>query len=166
MDDQDIAGPYNASESWRRRRRWSGNQAMEQDWVGICCGWALALSLVGIFVRKMIKDDQERARRQQESRPIPDRIAAIRKDAAFMCEQLERALNRSADESPERFPWVRPTLEFYHRLEALAAAPRPCAEDADRLADEAERYIQANRLKGICVAMLARRLAELSRRLD
>jgi hypothetical protein len=99
----------------------------------------------------------------REQTPVPVQIGRIREDAAFMVQQLRGVLQNDA---AERDLWIGPVLEYYRRLEALASQALPSAEQSDRLAEEAERYIRQTRLKGFCVVQLARQLADLAQRLQ
>jgi hypothetical protein len=125
----------------------------------------LCLSVVALAVVLLAWRDVRHRRRTEEKVPVSEQIARIRKDAAFMVEQFESLLERVRARAPEQLPLWTTIIGFHKRLEALAAMPEPAAEEAERLAKEADEYLRANRAKGIFVAVSAKRLAELSRRL-
>jgi hypothetical protein len=110
--------------------------------------------------------DARRHRRQEEQRPIAERIAEIRKDAALMIQQLGPIFDRNVAAYPEAVAWIPQVLHYYRCLEGLASSPASSPEESRRLAEEAFRYIREHRIKGIFLAAEARKLAELLRRQD
>jgi hypothetical protein len=120
----------------------------------------LGIGLVAIAL--LAWRDSQRHRWLEERTPVPVRIGRIRDDAAYMVRQFHGVLERGP---AERTFWVGPVLEYYRRLEALATEARPSADQAQHLAEEAEKYVRQNSLKGIGVAQQARHLAELAQRL-
>lgn len=101
-----------------------------------------------------------------EQRPIEDCIADIRKDVAMVLNGLQDAADKRRQEQSQPFHWLPSTIEMYRRLDEMASNPSKTPEEVDRFADEAVRFVQQRRLKGICVGLLARRLAQLVRRRD
>jgi hypothetical protein len=110
--------------------------------------------------------DARRRRLQESRRPLAERIRSIREDAEFMVVQLQGVLDRAANDRPEAAAWISPVLEFFRRLESLAADPSASPDAALRLATEASRYVREHWLKGILVAEQARTLADLLRQRD
>jgi hypothetical protein len=106
---------------------------------------------------------EARQRRIQESRrPRAERLADIRKDAAFMVRSLQELLDRTyAIEHPESRAWMPAVIDLYRRLEALAASPSPSHDNCLKLAAEASSHVKQQRLKGVCVGILAHRLAAI-----
>jgi hypothetical protein len=119
----------------------------------------VVLPLILLVVR-----DARRHRLQEEQRPLKDRIAEIRSDAAFMADQLQAVLDRETAQQSDAVHWIAPVVGYYRKLEALAGAPDASAEEIQRLAEEASKYVRQHRLKGIFVAMEAERLAALVRK--
>jgi hypothetical protein len=122
-------------------------------------------TVLGVFVFATLllaRRDIRRHRWLEERTPVHEGIARIKNDAEFMVEQLQRLLKRE----PMAREWAGATLEYYRRLETLAADPRPSADQAFRLAEEAGHFVHQKGLKGIWVAQQAQRLAELAQRLE
>lgn len=127
----------------------------------------LASLVLGILVPiwiLMAALESRRNRLREQQRPLEDRITDIRKDASFMIGQLQGILDRFKDEQPRRLDWIPPTIEYYRRLDELASRSDATSEEVARFADEATTFVRKRRLKGICVGLLARRLAEIAHR--
>jgi hypothetical protein len=127
---------------------------------------AVSLGLV-CFVLAVIllaARDRRQHRLHQEQRPLEDRIADIRADAAFMANQLEGVLDRRNVEAGDTVAWIAPVVVYYRRLEELAADSDASAEEIQRLADESAIHVRQQRLKGVFVAQQAELLAVLVRR--
>ncbi len=108
--------------------------------------------------------DARQLRNRQEQRPLEDRIASIGASASFMAKELQRVLDRQAVPQPEAVDGIPPVIAYYRRLETLASNQEAPPEEIQQLADEAFKYVQERRLKGIFVAQEARQLADLVRR--
>src|SRR5215475_10309935 len=103
------------------------------------------LLFVGIFVAAfaiLAVRDARRYRLVQEARPLEDRIADIRKGAAFTALQLQGIVDRRAAEHTEAAEWISPVIAYSRRLETLAATPDVAAEEIERLAEEASGYLR------------------------
>jgi hypothetical protein len=124
-------------------------------------GLFLAIGVVAVVL--LAARDAGRHRRQETWTPLPVLIERIRDDAAFMVQQLQHTAEFGP---PKRAAAIVPILEYYCRLETLAAAPHPSAEQALRLADESGRYIREAGWMGVFVDRQARKLAELAKRLE
>src|SRR5262245_57754663 len=96
---------------------------------------------VGAIVLLAARDAYQH-RLREESRPIEQRIADVRHDAAFMVQQLEQILNRHGAERQEAVDWVPEALGFYRQLEALAACASFSADECLLLAEAATRYLE------------------------
>lgn len=118
---------------------------------------------VGLFLLKIGGMWAARQHRIRESRrPRADRIASIRRDAAFMIRSLQEVLDRPyAREHPESTAWISAVLDLYRRLEALAASSDPAPEECRKLAEEASAYVRQHRLKAVGIDMLAEGLAAI-----
>jgi hypothetical protein len=96
---------------------------------------------------------------REEARPVEDRIREIKDDAAKMAREFERH-NARQDPRGKRVP-LPPIIDYYRRLEVLAATPTATPEEAMRLDDEALRYAREHELKSLFVMNEPRRLATL-----
>jgi hypothetical protein len=85
-------------------------------------------------------------RLREEQRPVNDRIASIREDAAMMIRELQRILERHSAEQPALLTWIPPVLDYYRRLESLTLSPSPSAEQCRELAQEASGFVREHRL--------------------
>jgi hypothetical protein len=115
-----------------------------------------------------LRDGIGRSRREN-ARPVGERIEEIRQAAVSAIEGLPRFRDQLVLKSPDRADvrwWIEPVIEYYRRVERLAATPDTPPEDALKLAEEAGQFIRENKIKGILVADLADRLAELLDRRD
>jgi hypothetical protein len=115
-----------------------------------------------------LRDGIRRSRREN-ARPVAERIKEVRQVAASAIEDLPRFRDQLAVRFPGRADvgwWIEPVIEYYRRLESLAATAGTSPEDALKLAEEAGQFIRANKIKGILVADLADRLADLLDRCD
>jgi hypothetical protein len=124
----------------------------------------LVVGITVIAVASLAARDARLLRLREEQRPVAERIAAIRADCALMIRSLQEILDRHAADNPKATAWIPEVLDYYRRLETLAASPTPSPEEAAKLADEATRHVAEQRLKGVCVGMLASRLATLVNR--
>src|SRR5262245_48447584 len=114
---------------------------------GFIAGAGAAFALTAMAVIILAGRDVRRRRQLKKETPVPEQIAAIRRDAAFMIRQLQQLDTRAARQS-EVTIWIEPVVEFYRRLELLAATDAPSEHEAQRLAEESLRYIREHRLKG------------------
>lgn len=120
-----------------------------------------AIAIVGLAAR-----DARQHRLREEKRPIGERIADIRKDAAFMVKELNGLLHRYGTEQPEAVEWIPKILDLYRQLEALASCPNASADECLVLAKAASQYAREKRIKGVFVSEQARRLAVLVSKRD
>ena len=121
-----------------------------------------AMILLAVFI--LAWRDTRRRRRQDSARPIEERIEEIRASAASAVAGLPGLRDQHAKNWPskeEAGSWVEPVIEFYRRIEALAASRDATPREARQLADEARRFIRKRRLKGVFVDLEAKRLAQL-----
>lgn len=128
--------------------------------LGVCIFVACLVVAVVVLAAR----DARRRRLWHEARPLVDRIADIRSSAAFMADQLQKALDRPGMHESRSFPWMGPVLAYYRRLEALASASGCSVEEIENLAEQANDYVRQHRLKGVSVAQEAKQLAALVRR--
>jgi hypothetical protein len=128
----------------------------------ILIGIGLFLAIGVVAVVLLSARDAKRRRRQEALTPVPVQIERIRDGAAFMVRQFQP----SDRDPPKRAAAMSPILEYYRRLETLASAPHPSAEQALQLADESGRYIRETGWMGVFVDRQARKLAELAQRLE
>jgi hypothetical protein len=128
------------------------------DWL---IGGLVLAAMVGIAAVTLARSDRRLYLAAQSRRSTGDRIQEIREIASFHVNQFAQSMGES-NERPEMF-WVPQVLEYYRRLEFLAANHHSRPEDALKLAAEASDYLDHHRLKGILVAENAKRLADLIR---
>jgi hypothetical protein len=120
--------------------------------------WAgVAAAAVAVLVYR----DALRRRMVEAGRTDAERIDAIRDNARFMIQQFQGLLDRAGAEEPTSFAQIPPLLEYYRRLEALAAATCPSVQECLGLAREASNYMRHHRLKGIFVHREASQLAAI-----
>jgi hypothetical protein len=126
----------------------------------------LIVSIAVIAVACLAARDVRQRRLREQQRPTADRIADIRADCAMMIRSLQEILDRHTADNPKLTAWIPPVLDYYRRLEALAASPDPSAEDASKLAQEATRHVEEQRLKGVCVGITASQFAKIMKQRD
>ena len=131
------------------------------DW--LISGLVFAAS-VCVAVYLLLRRDRRLYLAAQALRPIGDQIQDIREIAAFHVNQFAQSMSE-LNERPGMF-WVPQVLEYYRRLEALAANQNSRPEDALQLAVEASDFLDHHRLKGIFVDDNAKQLADLIRLRD
>lgn len=98
------------------------------------------------------------------SRPIDERIEDIRKEASSFISEFPELRETFTKICPEKEKLFEPLLEFYKKLELLAASPQTSAQDAIELGKDADIYIRENKLKGFYPDDSAYTLADLIKR--
>ena len=102
----------------------------------------------------------------EERKRLEERIEEIKEEAASLIDDLPKIREEIARIKPnnkEAVSWIEPTIEYAHRLESLAANPNASVQDAICLADEVDKFIRENKLKGINISCSANKLANLLR---
>jgi hypothetical protein len=121
----------------------------------------LVITVVAIIL--LAYRDHARARLEQKSRPIQDRIQEIQDHARFMIRQLTDAFETHRERPQQELEWIPVLITYYQRLEALAADPNASSENASRFAVETSQYVKQHRLKGVFIGGLAHSLSDLLR---
>jgi hypothetical protein len=108
--------------------------------------------------------DSLKRSKQENAHSIEERIEEIRQNAASSIIDLPELRDEIVKKYPEKqdaWDWIDPIVEYYRRLESLAASTEKSVKDALDLSEEAGQFISNKKLKGILVADSANRLAKL-----
>lgn len=122
-------------------------------------GMMLAITTVAVVF--LAARDAHQHRIREESRPIEERIDAIHRYATFMMEQLQGVLQRHGTERAQEVAWIPEAMDLYRRLESLASKASSSADECLVLSEDASKFEQERRLKGLFVSTEARKLALL-----
>lgn len=125
----------------------------------------LGVILLGFLLASMIlrTRDDRRARRPQQLRPLEEQINDIRQSAISSSRQLQEILDHRSP-PPETAACIAQLIDYFKKMEALAAASDASAKEIQQIADEAEVFVKQRRLKGIIVDLEIKQLAELVRK--
>lgn len=129
--------------------------------MGFCFVFAV-ITLLAVII--LVVRDGIQYRLKEEQKTLEERIAEIHRTAVFLANQLEGRQDRPISPDMETETWIPPVIIFNRRLAELAAASDPSVEDIQKLADESAMFVRQQRVKGILVPELAKKLAVLVQR--
>lgn len=123
----------------------------------------ITFSLVVVAVLLLGLRDFYENQAREEGRPLEDRIRDFKDGAVAMIKGLEQHAARPDLLRGNRV-FLPPIIDYYRRLEELAATPTATPEEALALAEDGLRYAREHGLKHVFVMDEPRRLASLLRK--